>query len=396
MRSLFLLVFFSLGVLLNAEARQGIKLSEESEIIIMTMGPYQPELYSVFGHSAIRVVDPARRLDWVYNYGVFDFEQENFFLNFAQGLLIYQLGMADYERFRDYYISQNRFIKEQYLDLTLEERQALFDFLQWNYQPENREYLYNYVYDNCASKIRDVVNDQFSGRISFQDDYKENGLTIRGLMHKYLGEQPWGEWIIDIGLGQQIDREASAWEYMFLPDYIFEAFSSATINSNGDQRPLVKHTEIVFMPVPEEIPPARFTPFNFFVVLFLVVGFMTNRDIKRGRRTRWIDGLLFGFAGFVGLWLAFLWFFTEHLSQNNFDILWAIPFHFVIVFMMRKKAWHGWIKYYFRATSILYALVLLGWALFPEPMNMALVPLVLLMALRAFYISWEIKAPVKE
>jgi hypothetical protein len=393
MRSLILPICLSFCLSQTALAQRGIRLSEESEIIIMTIGPYQPELYSVFGHSAIRVVDPARGLDWVYNYGVFDFEQENFFVNFAKGLLIYQLGLADYERFRDFYISQNRFIKEQYLNLTLEERQLLFDFLQWNYQPENKEYLYNYVYDNCASKIRDVLNGQFPGRISFNSDYVEKGLSVRGLMHKYLGEQPWGEWIIDIGLGLEIDREASAWEYMFLPDYIFKAFESATIESGNGQQPLIKRTEIVFMPKQERPAPARFTPFNFFVVLFLVVGFITNRDIKRGRRTKWIDTLLFGFAGLMGVWLTMLWFFSEHLSQNNLDILWAVPFHFVIIFAMRKKSWHGWIKYYFRTISILYALLLLAWAMLPEPMNMALVPFVLLLALRAFYISWEMKAP---
>ena len=133
----------------------------------MTLGPYQAELYSAFGHSAIRFSDPERNIDWVYNYGVFDFDQDNFFVNFAMGKMLYKLGLSKYSRFRDYYISNDRFITEQRLNLTQEENQALYDFLAENYKPENKDYYYNYVYDNCATKMYDVLDSVFPGRINF-------------------------------------------------------------------------------------------------------------------------------------------------------------------------------------------------------------------------------------
>ena len=146
---------------------QTYRLTGESEIAVMTLGPYQPELYSAFGHTAIRVSDPGIGIDWVFNYGVFDFEQENFYLNFAKGKMVYQLGLAYYEPFRDLYIGEDRDVKEQYLNLTLEEKQEFFDFLMNNRKPENREYLYNYVYDNCATKVPDVLGEIFGDRIKY-------------------------------------------------------------------------------------------------------------------------------------------------------------------------------------------------------------------------------------
>ena len=113
--------------------------------------------------------------------------------------------------------------------------------------------------------------------------------------------------------------------------------------------------------------------------------------MKKANRTRWIDGLLFGFAGMVGLWLVFLWTATIHLSTWNLDLLWAIPFHFPIVFMMRNKKWKPRLSVYFKVVWIWYAILLLVWAVLPGHINAALVPFTLLLLLRSFYISWDLK-----
>lgn len=381
---LFLLIGLGCFWQLNA---QNVQLSDKSEIVVMTLGPYQPELYSAFGHSAIRVVDSVRGIDWVFNYGVFDFRQKNFYLNFAKGKMTYQLGLTYYEPFRDSYISEDRDVREQYLNLTLKERQQFFDFLMENRKPENREYLYNYVYDNCASKIPDVLESIFGNRLAYDTTFMEEGKTVRDLMHDYLDYQPWGKWMIDIGLGAQIDGPTNRKEFMFLPDYVLKAFSLATI----DGKPLVKKTEDVYLkqePIPEN---GWLTPMNFFILLFFIGGFLTHLNMKRQKRSRLIDGVLFGFAGMVGCWLAFLWFGTIHLSKWNLDILWAIPFHLPIVFMMRVKKWQKWVRIYFKIAAIWYGLLLLLWAVLPEPLNMALVPFTLLLLLRSAYISYDLK-----
>ncbi|MCP4460493.1 MAG: DUF4105 domain-containing protein [Cytophagales bacterium] len=392
MRLKLLLAVVSFFFLFSSHS-QNIQLSEQSEVTVLTMGPYQGELYSAFGHSAFRVVDPANKIDWVYNYGVFDFTQQNFYLNFAQGKMVYQLGLGYYEPFRDFYIDQDRHVREQYLNLTLVEKQQFFSFLQNNYRPDNREYFYNYVYDNCATKIRDVIELNLPD-VAFDHSKANQGKTIRDLMHDYLPYQPWGEFMIDIGLGMQIDDEAPAEVYMFLPDYVFDAFEDGEFYSADSARMLVTKTVILNIPNNAEPINGWLTPMTFFILLFFVVGFLTHLNMKKGKRTRWIDGLLFGFAGMVGLWLVFLWAATLHLSTWNLDLLWAIPFHFPIVFMMRSKKWRTPLVYYFKIVWIWYVILLLVWALLPGYINAALVPFTLLLLLRSFYISWDLKKKV--
>ncbi|MEO9483076.1 MAG: DUF4105 domain-containing protein [Ekhidna sp.] len=364
------------------------QLSEDAEIAVVTLGPYQGEVWSAFGHNGIRVRDPKYGIDWFYDYGLYDFNQENFFLNFAKGLLKYRVGIRKWEHSFAFQKSLNRYIKVQYLNLTQEEKQAIFDYLQNNVKPENAEYLYNYVYDNCATKIRDVINELFPGRVQFDLSYKVEGKTIRDLMEDYLDYQPWGDLGIDVGLGTQVDREATAEEYMFLPEYIFKAFAEAEITRGNTSAPLVSSTEIAFMPKDQNNENGLWTPFNTFVLVFFIVGLITHRNMKYGKRTKWIDVLLFSFVGFVGWWVAFLWFGTEHLSQRNLNILWAIPFHLPLIFFTGKERFRKFFRLYFKVTAYWYCGVLLIWALLPQPLHQSLVPLVLTLVLRSFYISY--------
>lgn len=391
---LFYFLFFFASIS-SSFAQGNIQLSDEAEITIMTLGPYQGELYSAFGHSAIHLKDPAQNIDWVYNYGVFDFDQENFVWNFARGKMLYQLGLARYPHFKNAYVRENRYIIEQVLDLTREEKQLVTDYLTENYAPENREYYYNYVYDNCATRIRKVLEESLPGQMRFYPDYMEEDKTIRDLMDDYLTYQPWGDWIIDIGLGQQIDKVASQQEYMFLPDYIYRAFEDARIMRDSVELPLVKETRNVYVPTPEEHSVGFFTPFNVFVILFFVVGFITNRDFKKQRRTRWIDPVLFTLPGLLGWWLVFLWFGTDHLSENNLNLLWAIPFHLPFAYLLGIRAFQKFLSYYFLAVSCWYVVLIVIWALLPQPLHNAILPLVITMALRGFYIRHDLKTKLR-
>lgn len=384
-------LLFSLFLVgLTQTQAQRFRASDGTEISVMTLGPYQEELYSAFGHTAIHVRDDSKGIDWVYNYGVFDFDRENFFLNFARGIMVYQLGMSNYAPFKAHYARENRYIIEQRLNLTVEEKQQLLDFLANNYRPENREYFYNYVNDNCSSKIPEILTQIFPDRITFDTTYVEKGKTIRDLMHDYLHYQPWGEWIIDIGLGTQIDYEAPAWDYMFLPDYVEKALEGATIRRDSVVVPLVAETVDVYTPKPEEYPTSVFTPFNVFVIFFFLVGFITNRDFKKDKRTKWIDPIVFTLAGFLGWWLVFLWVGTEHLSKSNFDLLWAIPLHIPFAYLLGVKKLQPFLSRYFLVISVWYLLLLFLWSVFPQPLNQGLIPLVLTMMLRGFYIYYDL------
>ena len=185
---LILLLFFSFCAHSNGQS-----LSEEATISLITIGPTQQALYSAFGHSGFRVHDPNLQIDFFYNYGVFNFNQPNFYLNFARGINYYQLGVDEYPLYRDYYIRQNRFIHEQILNLNSQQKQKIFDFLSWNALPENRLYLYDYFYDNCATRPRDVLIKVLGEDIVFDETSEKKSITIRELTDIYLKQQPWGD-----------------------------------------------------------------------------------------------------------------------------------------------------------------------------------------------------------
>src|SRR6185295_4475360 len=231
---------------------QGVPLSEQAQISLITFGPDQEEFYEAFGHSAVRVADPGRGIDYAYNYGVFSFNQPNFYLNFTRGHLYYQLGVYVYPDFRDAYISANRFVHEQVLNLNPGQKQKIFDYLEWNAQPENQTYNYDYFFNNCSSKIRDVFADVLKDEIQFDGSFIKTDYTIRQLTDLYLDHQPWGDLGIDIGLGSTIDRKATPYEHMFLPDYLESCFDHALINMNGSFSTIIREKTVVFQSRPEK------------------------------------------------------------------------------------------------------------------------------------------------
>ena len=366
-------------------------LSDSATISVMTLGPSQEELYTAFGHSAIRVTDFKIGFDLVFNYGIFSFDQPNFYLNFARGKLLYKLGVSRYDQFKGAYMEENRFIIEQALNFTPAEEQQLYAFLSTNAQPENRDYYYNYIYDNCATKIRDVLGEVFPGRINFNYPYVKEDLSFRDLMDLYLGEQPWGDLGIDIGLGSGVDITATGYHYMFLPDYIEEAVDHALFQRGDSTVSLVRKKYMVYMPEDARVQEASWlTPTLVFALVFFVAGFVTHREWKAGVRSKTLDFIVFIMPGFVGLCLLFLWFATDHISQYNYNLLWAFPFHFVVAFLSFSKTPPEWLKTYLLGTMVILIMVIVLWAWLPQKLNLALVPVMLMLILRSAFWRWRL------
>lgn len=360
---------------------QGPVLSDQAEISVITCGPYQGELYSAFGHSAIRVYDPATRTDLALNYGIFDFDQPNFYLNFTRGHLLYKLGVYPYDLFRDHYIAQNRYVHEQVLNLTQPQKQKVFDYLYWNAQPENVNYLYDYFYNNCATKVRDVLVTVFKDSVTFDGSYIKTDYTIRDLTDIYLAQQPWGDLGIDICLGLPMDKTATPYEYMFLPDYIESGFNNATLGG----KPLVKETHIVYAATPEETPFSLFHPWIVFGTFFLFVLALTWFDWKRKKLSHWFDITLFFMVGLIGLLLFILWVATDHnAAANNFNLLWAFPVHAFAGWMIFSKKRQEFVRKYFTVTGIVLITLLIVWVALPQQLNIFLIPVVAALAVRAF------------
>jgi Domain of unknown function (DUF4105) len=366
---------------------QTVRLSPQAEISVITCGRDPRELYAAFGHSAIRVVDPANRIDYAYNYGVFDFDQPNFYLNFTRGLMLYKLGVYAYPDFVNSYVYYNRWVTEQVLNLSPAQKQKIFEFLEWNALPQNETYRYDYFYNNCANKVRDVFANILKDSVHFDNAYITTSYTIRQLTDIYLTDQPWGDLGIDICLGLPMDKVATPYEYMFLPDYIMQAFDHATIRHGGAPEPLVKIKVPVFVNAPTEVPPSLIHPLTAFGIFGGLALLLTVWDYRRKKLALWFDIVLFTLTGAVGLLLLILWLATDHqAASKNFNLLWALPTHLLIL-----GAWFGgaraWVKKYFLYVAIVSVLLAAVWTLLPQQMNAYLLPLVAAIAIRSWAIS---------
>lgn len=376
------LLFLLLLCSFQLSAQRIVNLSEQAEISVITCGPSQRELYTAFGHSAFRVFDPANGIDLAYNYGVFNFNQPNFYLNFARGFLYYRLGVEDFREFVYPYMYFNRSVREQVLDLNQEQKQKVFAYLQTNARPENQQYRYDYFYNNCATKIRDVIVDALgSDAVHFDGSYVTTDYTIRELTDLYLQEQPWGDLGIDICLGLPMDKTATPWEYMFLPDYIESGFDHASLAQ--ENKPIVKRKNIIYESREMEAEDRLPHPLYFFIPLALVVLVISALDLRRGKMSLWLDVLLFGICGSIGFLLFFLWFFTDHKAAwGNLNLLWAFPLHLVAVLSFFRSP--SWLRGYFRFSVVLCGLLLVSWYFLPQLLHYALIPIVVCLLARSF------------
>lgn len=381
-----LLSLFFAPVLLHAQATN-LRLSGAAKVSIFTIAPGD-EVYSVFGHSAIRVQDPAYNLDRIYNYGTFDFD-ETFVWKFTRGKLNYRLSVEDYERFDYKYRYFNRSFTEQVLNFSPEQAQAVFNFLEKNYLPENRYYLYDFFYDNCATKIPDVFNAALGGQLIYAEDAPEQPLSFRDMIDIYCENSPWLDLGIDLALGLPTDKIMSWDEYMFLPDYVFKEFGEAQIRTpNGALAPLVTAERPIFTAAPSPSSSPFPQPFIVFWGIFLVVGIFTVIGYRRKARLKIVDVLLFGMAGLTGCMIIFLWFFTDHTATTgNLNILWAWPTHLVVgLWLLTSKNLPKFLIYYFFATALMALLLIIGWQFLPQNLHTAMFPMVLAIGMRALYI----------
>lgn len=354
---------------------------------MITCGPGQEELYVAFGHSAIRVVDPVHRIDYAYNYGVFDFDQPNFYLNYTKGLLLFKLGVYAYPDFVNSYVYYNRSVTEQVLNLSTTQKQAVFNFLEWNAMPENETYRYDYFYNNCATKIRDVFTQILGDSLRFDESFITTSYTIRQLTDLCLEHQPWGDLGIDVCLGLPMDKRASPREYMFLPEYVLAFMDRATILRNGEPQPLVKRKVAVFTSLPREIPQSLIHPLTALGAFALLVLALTVWDMRRKKLSRWFDAAFFLVLGTVGTLLLVLWVATDHqAASRNFNLLWALPTH-VIVLGMFFGTRQSFVANYFRGIAIFSVALIAAWSFLPQQMHPALLPLVGAIAMRAWAIS---------
>ena len=380
-QQLLLITFLLLGNLFTKA--QTSQLSERAQISVITCGPGDV-LYTTFGHSAIRVYDAELRLDKVYNYGTFDFNAPNFYLNFAKGRLTYMLSVSRTNHFLSYYNYENRWVKEQILALSLEDKQAVFDYLENNAKPQNRSYQYDFFYDNCSTKIEAVLVEALGDKVVFNNDHITTEKSHRDLIKDYTGNNNWGKFGIDLALGSVIDVKATPQDYKFLPDYMFEGIATAAVNGT----PLTSNTIDLLKINPNiKVQKTFFSPYLVLSLFSVLILFFTYKEIAKNKRYKFIDILLFLITGLIGIVVLLLWFATDHTATyENYNFLWAFPLNFIVAFYLMKTTLPLWLpKYLLFLNSAIIGTVAL-WVLEYQIFNPGIIPLLLALTVRYFYL----------
>ena len=378
---LFAFLFF-ISLLTSARDTCGIRIS------LLTCTPGK-ELYSSFGHSALRVADSVNNYDLIFNYGTFDFFDPDFYAKFVKGKLLYFVSIDSLNGFLTEYDYYKRGITEQAFNISCEEKRRLVTALFENAKEENKYYRYDFNYDNCTTRLRDMLEKAAGKQLETKNIVPNPGhTTFRDLIHSYLdnGGQQWSKFGIDLLLGVPIDKKINNREAMFLPDYLMMALDSSALNG----KPVVEEKKVLLDYFDAYKTKNSITPFLVFGVLFLalaVLSFLTRR--------RWnvyfkiFDFFFFFTVGAIGIVIMFMWFGTDHaMCKNNFNLLWALPTHLPVAFMLFNKKM--WINTYFRFIFFYTIALLLAWFFLPQQFNTAFLFIVGIILIRSFYLSKRI------
>lgn len=353
------------------------------EISLLTCAPGN-ELYSIFGHSALRIKDPNTGTDIVYNYGTFEFDGPDFYSKFVKGKLRYFLSQNNYADFIYNYSIEGRAIAEQFLQLTCKQKIAIQQFVWENMQEENRYYKYDFLYDNCTTRLRDIIE-------QFQDSSMKAGVipqakdkTFRNALHHYLdkGQMHWSKLGIDLLLGSPIDKKMTNRDAMFLPEYLETAMDS----SRNMNETLVESKQF---PVPQiqigitnrSSFTTPFIIFSLLLILIVALSFSKHSILNTGLKV--FDNIFFTVLGLLGCLFIFMWAGTDHKqTTHNYNLLWAWPTHIIWLFLKQNKSFS---RLYFRLYLSVSILVLILWSFLPQQLNVSLIPIVALAAFR----SWK-------
>lgn len=364
--------------------------AQDYQISLLTCDPGD-ELYSAFGHNAVRVRDVSSGKDIVFNYGTFDFETPHFYMKFARGKLDYMLSVSTYDQFIAHYQYLQRSVREQVLDFSPEQTARAVQFLQTNYAPENRFYRYDFFFDNCATRIRDMVEMVLGNQLQWEEEADPMDKTFRMLIDEYVYPIPWADFGIDLALGSVIDRKATEREKQFLPDYMEVAFSKASIVGDGPSRPLVKSSSTVLEVESPISTGSLFSPYLLFWLIAIVGIILTYIGFKQKRLYIGLDVALFAILGIIGVVIVFLWFFTDHsATAYNWNILWAFPLHLVLAFGLWQISPGDWVRKYLLFALIMADAAVVFWILGWQSFHPSILPLLLLIILRTNYLYYNL------
>jgi hypothetical protein len=342
---------------LKAMAQDSIQAHamDSVEVSLLTCSPHE-EIYSLYGHTALRWHDLRNGDDFAFNWGVFDFKKPYFVLRFVFGLTDYELGAIPMTYFMAEYRSVGSSVTEQVLDLTADEKQKLLQSLINNLKPENRIYRYNYFYDNCSTRPRDIIEQSVNGKVKYaeREDFTP---SYREIISICTRNHPWATFGNDMLLGVKADLATDRRQQEFLPEYLLYDFDRARIDADGTYRPLVKERRTI---VPSGVqviePDFLFSPTECASALLILSIVILAFEWRRKKTFRVWDCLLMVAQGLVGL-VLFVMLFSQHpTTSTNLQLLLFNPLPFAFLpAVIRGRSTRWWLLF-----VVLYVLFMIG------------------------------------
>lgn len=328
---LFALLLF--GMLPCARASVANAPGANLEVSLVTYGPGET-YWERFGHDAIELRDSVSGEAINFNYGVFDFNESNFFINFARGRMHYLMDAAPTELDESDYVAAGRSVTRQQLALNADQAAALRDFLLWNLRPENAGYNYDYFADNCTTRVRDALDKALGGVLKTQLNARAGGMTYRQQTARLMSAQPWLMLVLDLGLGPYADQPLNAWQESFLPMVLQAQLRNVHVdNGHGRMQPLLQGEQLISsnrLDVPPAVAPDLRLPLALAGLLLAALIILTRRWWPVGYIL--LGTLYLLAAGFVGVLLLVLWTLTTHHSAwANANLLLFSPLAFLLL-----------------------------------------------------------------
>ncbi len=391
MKYLRLYIFLCFAIMLGVTYAQEKNVcdadSENNDSIVISLVTCYPgnETYELYGHTALRVKRGME--DMVYNYGLFSFNEPNFVYRFVKGDAHYILGAYPFFMFLPEYEQRGSKVVEQVLNLDQKRSKMLYDMLVENAKPENCSYRYNYVYDNCSTRPRDLIEKTIGNTLKYPAS-KDSTLTFRKEMRLYDEPCKWQQFGIDLALGSGLDYPLTAREQMFLPVIMMEMLDGAHyVAADGSVVPVVARKNVLadgaeYSTVPGT--PWNETPMAFALVLLIVTIVVTVWDIRRGKVTKIYDTLLYTTYALGGCIIFFLIFVSVHAATSpNIVGVWLNPFCFVPAIFIWIKSAKKFLYFYHFANFATLLMLLLSWNWLPQVGNAAFIPLIACSATRS-------------
>ena len=311
--------------------------ADSIRVSLLTCSPHD-EIYSLYGHTAIRYEDKASKTDIVVNYGMFSFKKPFFVARFVLGLTDYEMGIQDFNDFCYEYQYFGSQVTQQEINLTPEEKGQLLKALQDNYA-NARVYRYNYFYNNCTTKARDIILKSINGKIEYKNGI-DRSVSFRDLIHGCNANYSWASFGNDLLLGFKADMQTTREEQQFLPDNLMRDFGQAKIvSADGSARPLVKNTEIIVKGNDHAIAgKTKVTPQFVFITLLLLIAAIVVAEFKTKKRFLWVDISLLLASGLAGL-ILFVMLFSEHpTTSTNLQIFILCPLNlYWAIYIIKNK-----------------------------------------------------------